>query len=168
MYNPDKQQSHSKRYEGLDLVQHKTQALLAWTDCNLWVPLNNCLCISASISARLLLGLQSFQPTHQPSCAPATDLLNVWILFWEVAQFTAGAPEYFSYPAQRRVKPWTMAPSLKRWQNNITRDLSHLAQVQCLCNKQKRQSLLPLALFLVAVVTAVADMHFIFPWNLTL
>lgn len=168
MYNPDKQQSHSKRYEGLDLLQHKTQALLGWTDCNLWVQLNNWLCISASISARLLLGLQSFQPTHQPSHAPAADLLNVWILFWEVAQFTAGALEYISCPAQGTVKPWTTAFLLKMWKNNITLDLSHLTQVQCFFNKQKRQSLLPQPLFLVAVVTAVADMHFTFPWNLTL
>lgn len=34
MYIPDKQQAHSKSYEGPDLVQYKTQALFAQTNCN--------------------------------------------------------------------------------------------------------------------------------------
>lgn len=74
MYTPDKQQAHSRSYEGPDLAQHKTQALFARSNCNLWVQLHKCPCISANIRSVFAAGTTTFPPPHQPSHAAAQPL----------------------------------------------------------------------------------------------
>lgn len=157
MYVPDKQQAHSRRYEGPDLARHKTQALFARTNCKLRVQLHNCLCTSTNIGSPFAAGIQPFRPLPSPVMLLLTlsGLLELWIPCWEAAVFAAGVLASISYPAPERTRPWARAVLLKRW-TNITRVLSLLVQLWCFINEWERQKLFPPATFLVTVVTAIA------------
>lgn len=153
MCTSDKQQAHSRSYEGSDLAQHKTQALFAPTSCN---------CTSAraylqTSGHRLLLGPQPSQPLSSPAVLllSLSGLLQVWIPCWEGAAFAAGAPGSISHPALGRTRPGARAFLLKRW-TNIIWGLSLLVQLWCLFNKWERWKLFSAATLTAAVVTAIA------------
>lgn len=152
MCTPDRQQAHSRRYEGPDLAQHKTQALFARTNCSLWVQLHKCPCISANIRSLFAAGTTTFPPPHQPSLLllSLSGLLEVWIPCWEVAMFAAGALGSIPYPA--------LEPGHFYWRGERTSHKVLLFLCRCdasLTNGKDKSSFLQ-PHFLQQVVTAIA------------